>query len=294
RSNNELDVSKLSSEYNIENIQTSIHKLFKRMQLNIVTTRFINAPTLISRPGWSEINAIRQNTITLQIKQNAGFYGDTDSFNEWTERYIDCLKNSTYIFIPPSQLDRNVYLNIFNRLGIQLPMYYYPNFLEYYIELFEKITQTNKCLILSSMTDTMKQNLHNIKNIFPDNDINPESFVFIKTYNTFLGVEYPHNDWYETYRHIVQKIDDVFDNEDIKYVFVSCGCYGLPLCNYIFQKYNVSTMYVGGILQLCFGIKGERWDRQGNIKKYYNKYWSRPLITEIPDIYKKIENGCYW
>ena len=42
------------------------------------------------------------------------------------------------------------------------------------------------------------------------------------------------------------------------------------------------------------GIKGNRWDKDPNITKLYNQYWTRPLDYETPKDYKKVEGGSYW
>lgn len=59
-----------------------------------------------------------------------------------------------------------------------------------------------------------------------------------------------------------------------------------------------SAIYVGGVLQMYFGILGNRWikDRPGIIKLYVenNPYWSRPKDSERPTGYQNIEKSCYW
>ena len=39
------------------------------------------------------------------------------------------------------------------------------------------------------------------------------------------------------------------------------------------------SLYVGGGLQLLFGIKGKRWD-DANGKLLYNEHWVRPLSSD--------------
>ena len=51
--------------------------------------------------------------------------------------------------------------------------------------------------------------------------------------------------------------------EDIKYInfdiaLLGCGGYGLPLCHFIKTKLNKSAIYIGGGLQLLFGVFGGR------------------------------------
>ena len=75
----------------------------------------------------------------------------------------------------------------------------------------------------------------------------------------------------------------------------SCGGYGNPICAFIYNM-GKSAIYVGGVLQMYFGIYGQRWlkERKDVIKLYLNEHWSRPKITEKPKSATEIEEGCYW
>lgn len=76
--------------------------------------------------------------------------------------------------------------------------------------------------------------------------------------------------------------------------FLSCGAYGLPLANYIRYGLNKSSIYIGGGLQLWFGIIGTRWEKNKFIKR--NKYWTKPLEIDSPpkNVQEKIEGRTYW
>ena len=86
---------------------------------------------------------------------------------------------------------------------------------------------------------------------------------------------------------------------EFDYAFLGCGCYGLPLSNFIHKKMDKSVFYIGATIQLLFGIIGKRWvDRLKNPKywmnKYYNDKWINPDKSEIPNNFKNVEGGCYW
>jgi len=72
---------------------------------------------------------------------------------------------------------------------------------------------------------------------------------------------------------------------------VSAGCYGLPLCDAI-KNDGKKAIYVGGLLQLLFGLRGKRWDKRKELDKFYNDYWKYP--TEKPKNGELVEGGCYW
>jgi hypothetical protein len=76
---------------------------------------------------------------------------------------------------------------------------------------------------------------------------------------------------------------------------VSCGGYANPICAHMYLK-GKSAIYVGGVLQMYFGILGNRWikERPDIIKLYHNKYWKRPKPSEKPKNCEKVEGACYW
>jgi hypothetical protein len=73
----------------------------------------------------------------------------------------------------------------------------------------------------------------------------------------------------------------------------SCGGYGNPICAYIFSL-GKSAIYVGGVLQMYFGVYGARWikERKDAMTLYMTKDWTRP--NQRPKGFERIENGCYW
>lgn len=90
-----------------------------------------------------------------------------------------------------------------------------------------------------------------------------------------------------------QKLDEIKDNYDI--ALVSCGGYGSLVCSHIYKS-GKSAIYVGGVLQMYWGILGNRWfnDRSDVIRLFLNKSWTRPKDSEKPKNHQNIEKSCYW
>lgn len=90
-----------------------------------------------------------------------------------------------------------------------------------------------------------------------------------------------------------QKVDKIMPDFDV--ALVSCGGYGNPICAHIYEK-GKSAIYVGGVLQMYFGILGARWEleRPEAVKLFHNEFWTRPTKNERPKNCKKVEGGCYW
>ena len=76
----------------------------------------------------------------------------------------------------------------------------------------------------------------------------------------------------------------------------ACGGYGAPICNYIHSTLGKSAIYVGGVLQMYFGLVGRRWEREAPdvLAAYKNKYWARPSLQERPEGHDGLEKSCYW
>ena len=61
---------------------------------------------------------------------------------------------------------------------------------------------------------------------------------------------------------------------------------------------NKSALYVGGALQLFFGIMGNRWRTNTNIAELKNNNWVNVLDCDKPPTLRMnkhlCENSCYW
>jgi len=148
-----------------------------------------------------------------------------------------------------------------------------------------------RLLIVSPFVESMREKLNHREKIYGI-DLFPEcEFVFLKPPQTQANCQSEEFDI--ELECFVSKIREIKDDFDI--ALVSCGGYGNLVCSKIYQM-NKSAIYVGGVLQMYFGIYGTRWERErGDIMKLYkNEYWTRPKETERPDGFQNVENSCYW
>lgn len=89
------------------------------------------------------------------------------------------------------------------------------------------------------------------------------------------------------------RLDAIKDTYDI--ALVSCGGYANPVCAHIYES-GKSAIYVGGVLQMYFGILGKRWlkERPDVVRLFLNEHWSKPKPEERPKNCDAVEGGCYW
>jgi hypothetical protein len=77
---------------------------------------------------------------------------------------------------------------------------------------------------------------------------------------------------------------------DFDIALLACGAFGHPLCAHI-KSIGRKAVYMGGELQLMFGVYGDRW--VGN--PVINEHWIRPLKEDVAgvgaaDSYKALGN----
>ena len=92
-----------------------------------------------------------------------------------------------------------------------------------------------------------------------------------------------------TFQQLVKRRKSDFD-----IALVAAGGYGMLVADYIFKEMNKSVMYIGGALQLFFGVIGKRWFDNKEILKMVNDDWIRPNKEDKPDNFTRVEKGCYW
>ena len=151
--------------------------------------------------------------------------------------------------------------------------------------------RNKRILIISSFVDSIKEKIDDREKIYGV-DLFPDcKFVFLKPPQT--QGENPSREFVEELKDFHRQIDEVINDFDV--ALVSCGGYGNLVCSYIYQQ-GKSAIYVGGVLQMYFGIYGERWvrERPDVLNFFLNKHWSRPKESEKPKNNQKIENNCYW
>jgi len=150
-----------------------------------------------------------------------------------------------------------------------------------------------RILIISAFVDSYKQKYDDgvLSKIYGV-DLFPEcELVFLKPPQT----QGKNNsmDWSIELERFTQKIEEIKDTFDI--ALCSCGGYGNPLLSNIYDM-GKSAIYVGGVLQMYFGVLGQRWlrERPDIVRLFMNEHWTRPHNSEKPKGFENVEGSCYW
>lgn len=240
-------------------------------------------------------SGVRQNLHTM--KNNAGIkIGGTYSLARYSKDYLKAFENSELYFF--WDIIGNVYPGIHESHDFITKKYKKKLVNALVLDIFHYIdnpwTHTLKgkrILIVSAFIESIKEKVPIRKEIYGV-DLFPDcKFVYIKPPQTQGNNN--SEEYYIELDKFVKEIEKLKDSFDI--ALCSCGGYGNPLVNKIYEM-GKSAIYVGGVLQMYFGIYGMRWmrERKEVMQLYLNKHWSRPKEIERPKGYKKVEGSAYW
>ena len=274
-----------------------------------------NEPFIISRLGigaetyityeYIKTNKINNNYLQI-LSNNTGIYNvDTNTLILYINLYIEAIKHSKVLATFPTYIinEQKYFANKYKLLQI------HSRSLEPFYACLENIKPWShslygkKVLIINPFIESMKKQLSNNFQIFKDPSkkifLDTQEFIFYKSYQTSAG-NYIHKNWLETYTLMCNDIKKLNDEFNFDIALLGCGGYGLPLCNFIKTKLNKSAIYIGGGLQLLFGVMGHRWENRDDWKQIIkdnnepNNKFIRPSGDEIISNKNAIENGCYW
>lgn len=247
--------------------------------------------------GENEMNYIK-NTIGT-MKNNAGIkLTDINSIVKYSQLYLQAFNKCDIYFEwdPWGDVYKYIkgshdFININFKNKKRLWAFTLDIFHNIYNNPWTQSLKGKRLLIVSPFKKSFEEKLPVLKEIYGV-DLFPDcSFIFIKPPQTQGDCESKEFDKeLDDFIHEVEKIKDDFD-----IALCSCGGYGNLVCSRIYDM-NKSAIYVGGVLQMYFGVYGSRWMRERGavLRLFMNKHWSRPKEEEQPDGFKKVEGSCYW
>ena len=148
-----------------------------------------------------------------------------------------------------------------------------------------------KILIIHPFSKTFLKQVQNINKIFPEKKWFEDCKIDFATPPLTLAGNHQNKDWQE---HLTPFLESLRDKSDFDIALVAAGGYGMIIADYIFTEMGKSVMYIGGALQIFFGVIGKRWFDNKEIVKLVNDDWIRPGKEDKPDNFTRVEKGCYW
>ena len=170
--------------------------------------------------------------------------------------------------------------NIYKMLARNLEPYYYT-------KSWMSAMNGKRVLIVHPFVTTMQSQIKHLPTLFPFSWFENCTFIFAKPPVTLAG-NHQDKDWKVHYDEFIAELPI----EDYDIALVAAGGYGMLIADYIFTIAKKQVIYIGGALQLFFGIIGKRWFTNKEVLALMNDSWVRP--KERPANSERVENGCYW
>ncbi len=228
-------------------------------------------------------------THLAMVERFNGYYDLTNSFTNYV-RYLElllaCYENSQHLFLCNFQLlsmylRENIHPTFYRetfegRKGFELlmerinqsnpnckclPYTFVEKLVSHPLTLFRAFSRTlvgKRVLVVSPFSESIKANFSNRHSFFKDYNYPEFQVEFCNTPITYAGLPrelYPHEDWFIT----LQSIKSSIATKQFDIALLACGSYALPIGQYIRDEMAKQAIYVGGVLQLYFGITGRRY-----------------------------------
>lgn len=171
----------------------------------------------------------------------------------------------------------------------------------YYCKPADHWTQALKgrrITVVSSFAKTMEEQLEFKEEIWPythETLLPSASWSFVTSYYAPVlargRAEWPSG--IQSWSQAVDRLEtDVLKtNPDV--VLIGCGGLGMILGHRL-KQHGLVAVVMGGAIQVLFGIQGKRWQNHPTISGFWNPYWMKPRLEEVPCGSGDVEGGCYW
>ena len=252
--------NKSKSKYRVYN-QSTLSKMKKNAGINIT----------------NENDAVQYASMYLKAFENCEIYGGWNRMGHVYQQSQDIVEE----WFLSSKMFCSFSFDIFHYI--------------YSSTCWTKALRGKRLLIISPFEESICTQLEKRGKIYDGVDLFPEC-TFITIRSTQTQGDEKSESFVKEIAKFFKRVDAVAGTYDI--ALVSCGGYGNMVCNYIYEQHQKSAIYVGGVLQMYFGILGERWirERPDIIKLFVdgNDAWTRPTESEKPKDFINVEGACYW
>jgi hypothetical protein len=260
-------------------------------------------------------NIIMNNINKSHIFDYAGYYDLTNNketnFKKYYDLYIESLKYCSFMTVGNNKENINFGLSyksvrkphkLFDSLNIKCCTYWFiANTWSKHGFLFKcgPMFKNKKVLLISPFGDIMKKQYDTKKDLLYNqpHPLQVKSLDYVNTYITINNNKYNANLIHSSFIETLEILKNEIKNKDFDVAFISCGAYATPLGLYICKELNKQAIYIGGVLQLFFGINGRRYSKnnRNNLNNKGinpNQYWINPPTSLLCDELKnKVGKG---
>ncbi|HUO55287.1 MAG TPA: hypothetical protein VMU18_11130 [Rhodoblastus sp.] len=158
-----------------------------------------------------------------------------------------------------------------------------------------------KILVVCPFGESVLLNFRNRRGFFKSDYLYPEFEVDVVntpiTYGGMPDENYPHANWFETLDALCREIS----GKTFDIALLSCGSYAPPIGSFVKNELKRKAIYVGGILQLYFGIMGRRYQNpyflsQINAENFISPVEKEKYLNMLPtsDVAAREAFGAYF
>lgn len=150
-----------------------------------------------------------------------------------------------------------------------------------------------RVLVIHPLDDLIQQQYEKREMLFHGTNVLPQfELRTLRAIQTIAGcTDYRFPTWFDALEYMYEEALKI----DFDVALIGCGAYGFPLAAKLRQA-GKQVIHMGGVTQILFGIRGQRWDRDGEplLMRYINNAWVRPGQGDVPQKGDQVEGNCYW
>lgn len=190
---------------------------------------------------------------------NAGFYFDRYSLKRakidlevWCEKYLASMLRGYVISAPvatPFLLGTQAALWRLRKKKLSICRY--PETQEIY-----SLLSGSRVFVVSPMANIINSQMAsgNIYRLFKDYDV-PHFTANSIAAPVSVWPNRPSTGWQKSFNILCNQVDKGIEKMNADLFIASCGCYGLPVCDYVSTKYGIRSLYIGNAIHSFFGIR---------------------------------------
>jgi hypothetical protein len=227
------------------------------------------------------------NYIKDRMVTQAGFFPANEIFlTKFSERYVNDIKN---IDVLGSWLiDDKPIKEAFFPKAVRVPLSNLEPF--YHQNPWSEILRETTVLVIHPFEESIHRQYNNRRLLFKDDRVLPDfELKTIKAVQSVANTYVNFSNWFEALYDMCNQVANI----EFDVAIIGAGAYGLPLASYV-KKLGKKSVHLGGATQLLFGIRGKRWEERSFYQQLFNESWVRPLPSEIPQDFQKVDSGAYW
>lgn len=194
------------------------------------------------------------------LMTNAGFYLQENSDNalldldQWKDAYISGILKGRLLSVPPAY---PWFFSAWKRLQEVSRITYTPCYLDFPSpEHFFSMLKGKKVLVITPFKDQVDRMINEgrLKKLYRKFEITDIEFTVVEApISTYPNR--PGSGWADSFSQLKSAIDINFSNDKFDFFTASCGCYGIPICEYVYSKYDCTSLYYGNWLNTLLGIR---------------------------------------